>query len=67
MSRKIPKMDLSNPDKQDVNNMIASYKENEAMKCPLYINEKMTIFVPPEKCTEKYRQWYIRERVQKTK
>lgn len=67
MNLKKPKVDLCNPDKQDINNMIASYKENEAIEYPLYINDKLTIFVPFEKCTEKYRQWYIRERIQKTK
>lgn len=67
MIRKQPKVDLSNPDKQEVNNMITSYKENECNEYPLYINEKLTILVPISKCTEKYRQWYIKERLQKVK
>lgn len=67
MARKRPKVDLSNPDKQEINNMISSYKKEEVMEYPLHINEKLTIFVPAEKCTEKYRRWYIKERIDRVK
>lgn len=58
--KRAEKVDLSNSDRREVYVMIASYKSQSKQEIPLRINEKLTVFVSPEKCNERYRQQYIR-------
>lgn len=59
--RKNLKADLFTNDKEEVENMIVSYKQNKNEEIPLRINEKTIIMVPPEKCNERYKQKYIKK------
>lgn len=60
--RKNLKVDLFTNDKEEVENMIVSYKQNKNEEIPLRINEKTIIMVPLEKCNERYKQKYIKSR-----
>lgn len=57
------KVDLNNPDIAQAKKMISGYNEMEKQEVPLRINDKLVIFVPSENCNEKYRQWYINNKL----
>lgn len=57
------KVDLNNPDIAQVKKMISGYNEMKKQEVPLRINDKLVIFVPTENCNEKYRQWYINNKL----
>lgn len=53
------KVDLSNPDKEEISRMISAYKESRSKEVPLIINDSLTIMVSPDKCNDRYRRRYI--------
>lgn len=53
------KVDLSNPDKEEISRMILAYQESRSKEVPLIINDNLTIMVPPDKCNDRYRRRYI--------
>lgn len=57
------KVDLSIPDREGILDMIAAHQQTKELEVPLRINEKLTVMVPPDKCNEAYRQWYISNRL----
>lgn len=60
--RKSTKVDLSNPDREEIERMISTYRKAGKKEIPLVINDRLTIMVTPDKCNEKYRRQYIREK-----
>ena len=57
--KRVEKVDLSKSDRTEVDAMIASYEAQNRVEIPLYINDRLTIYVTPDKCNERYRQKYI--------
>lgn len=58
--RKSTKVDLSKPDREEVERMISTYRQSGKKEVPLVINDKLTIMVTPDKCNERYRRQYIK-------
>lgn len=57
------KVDLNNQDLTKLEEMISGYNEMKKQEVPLRINDKLVIFVPSENCNDKYRQWYINNKL----
>ncbi len=62
-----PKVDFNNVDKEEGLEMISSYQQQAKDKVPLLINAKLTILVTADKCNEKYRQQYIKKKLNERK
>lgn len=58
--RRSAKVDLSNPDQEEIERMISAYHASRKKEVPLIINDKLTIMVTPDKCNERYRCQYIK-------
>lgn len=61
--RRCAKVDLSNPDREEIERMISGYQAFGKNEVPLVINDKLTIMVTPDKCNERYRRQYIKMKI----
>lgn len=60
--RRSAKVDLSKPDREEAERMISTYQQSGKQEVPLIINDKVTIMVTPDKCNDRYRRQYIKEK-----
>lgn len=58
--KRAEKVDLSNPDRDEVNAMIASYEAQGRREIPIRISEKLIVYVSLDKFNEKYLQRYLK-------